>query len=519
MPPCKWLLLRIIAAYFVSSLFFGRSTGGFVGLNYGTQFSATPSPQQVVNLLRAQSITNLRLLDANASILQALAHTGIQVMVTVPNTQLLSVGESNSSAANWVQNNVVAYLPNTNITAICVGTEVLTSDPNAALVLVPAMKFLYAALQAANLTQQVKISSSHDTALILDSFPPSQAYFNKSWNTILQPMLDFLSNTSSFFMLNIYSYDSYKNSNGVITLDYALLNPITPSEVVTDSNTLYQYRNLFDAVLDSCFFALVQLNHSGMSIVVSQTGWPSAGDSTDTDATDDNASIYNSNLIAHIVNNSGTPKRPKATINTYIFELFNEDLIVGAPTLKNYGLFNASTLQPVYNLRLSNSGPLLANDTTTQLFCVAKSGADTDALQIALDWACGIGRANCSAIQPGQLCYEPDDLQAHASYAFNNYYQAKKRASGSCDFNGVATVSTTNPSTSVCIYSGSSSNVTTNGTTNTNSTTNGTTSSNSTSNGGNLTDSSSIDQSDISCMHILVTLISLLLVMTVTAHF
>ncbi|KAI5074488.1 hypothetical protein GOP47_0010449 [Adiantum capillus-veneris] len=492
---------------------------GFVGINYGTQFSASPSAAQVVDLLRRQSITNVRLYDANATILKALANTGIQVMVTVPNTQLLSVGESNATAANWVKTNVLAYLPATNITAICVGTEVLTTDPNAALVLVPAMKFLRTALLASNLSSNIKISTTHDPSIILDSFPPSQAYFNKTWTSpVLLPLLDFISSTGSFFMLNVYCYDIYKNSNGIILLDYALLNPITPGNVVTDSNTLYQYRNLFDAVLDACFFALAQLNHSSIPIVVSEAGWPSNGDSSDKEATSENASIFVSNLVAHILNNTGTPKRPRTTISTYILELFNEDLKIGSAAARNYGLFNASTLLPVYLLRLSNSGPLLANDTTTQLYCVAKVGADPDALQIALDWACGIGRSNCSEIQPGQLCYEPDTVEAHASFAFDSYYQNNNRVVGSCDFNGVATVSTTNPSNGVCIFPGSSANSTSN------TRTNGT--ANSTMPNSNLTNSNDTSSSSIhhqnatlSLLHILFTLFSLLFVMALSSQF
>ncbi|KAH7294471.1 hypothetical protein KP509_27G002300 [Ceratopteris richardii] len=456
-PACQQLLLIFSASFVI------LCQAGYVGINYGTQFSASPSADQVVALLRRQSITNIRLYDANGTILQALAHTGIQVMVTVPNTELLSVGQSNASAVNWVNTNVLAYLPATNITAICVGTEVLTTDPNAALVLVPAMKYLRVALLASNLSANIKISTSNDASLILDSFPPSQAYFNKSLtSSILVPMLDFLNSTGSFFMLNIYCYDIYKKSNGVILLDYALLNPITPDNVVTDSNTLFQYHNLFDAVLDACYFALAQLKYSTLPVVISEAGWPSGGDSSDKEATDENASTFISNLIAHVLNNSGTPKRPHTTVSMYIMELFNEDLKVSSASAKNYGLFNGSTLHPIYSLRLSNAGPLLANDTTTQLYCLAKSGASQDELQIALDWACGIGRANCTAIQPGQLCYEPDTVQAHASYAFNNYYQKNNRVSGSCDFNGVATISTTNPSTGVCMYPGSSSNGTSN---------------------------------------------------------
>ncbi|KAM1160112.1 hypothetical protein ACFX19_033768 [Malus domestica] len=91
-----------------------------------------------------------------------------------------------------------------------------------------------------------------------------------------------------------------------------------------------------------------------------------------------------------------------------------------------------------------------------QSWCVAKSGAPQAALQAALDYACGMGGVDCSQIQQGGSCYDPNSLQNHASYAFNSYYQ-KHPVSTSCDFGGVATMVSANPSTGSCIYASSSS--------------------------------------------------------------
>ncbi|KAL2327434.1 hypothetical protein Fmac_020861 [Flemingia macrophylla] len=86
-------------------------------------------------------------------------------------------------------------------------------------------------------------------------------------------------------------------------------------------------------------------------------------------------------------------------------------------------------------------------------WCVASQSAAESTLKVALDYACGYG-ADCSAIQPGANCYNPNTLKDHASYAFNDYYQ-KNTAPTSCAFGGTATLTNKDPSNGNCHYTSS----------------------------------------------------------------
>ncbi|RZB50585.1 glucan endo-1,3-beta-glucosidase 2-like isoform X1 [Glycine soja] len=426
----------------------------FIGVNIGRDLSDMPHPTQVVALLKAQQIRHVRLYDADQAMLIALANTRIQVAVSVPNQEILAIGQSNTTAAKWVSHNVIANYPATNITTICVGSDVLTTLPYAAKVLVSALKFIHSALVASNLDHQIKVSTPLSSSMILDSFPPSQAFFNRSLNPVLVPMLDFLQTTGSYLMLNIYPYYDYMQSNGVIPLDYALFKPLPPNKEAIDSNSLLHYSNVFDAAVDAAYVAMAFLNYTNIRVVVTETGWPSKGDSNEPDATVENANTYNSNLIKHVLNITGTPKHPGIGVSTYIYELYNEDAKAGPLSEKNWGLFDANG-KPVYVLHLTESGGVLANDTTNQTYCVAKDGADPKMLQAGIDWACGPGKVDCSPLLQGQPCYEPDNVVAHANYAFDTYYHQMGKSPQSCDFNGMATISTTNPSHGSCVFPGS----------------------------------------------------------------
>ncbi|KAK6162947.1 hypothetical protein DH2020_002788 [Rehmannia glutinosa] len=425
----------------------------FVGINIGTDVSNLPSAVDIVAILRAQQITHVRLFDTDARMLNALSNTGIEVMVSVTNEEVLGIGESPSTAAAWINKNVVAFVPSTNITAVAVGSEVLTSIPHAAPILVPAMSNLYKALVASNLNYQVKVSTPHSMDIIPRPFPPSTAAFNTTFNSTIFQILQFLKNTKSFYMLNAYPYYEYVKSNGIFPLEYALFQPLSSVKQIVDPNTLFHYNSMFDALVDATYNSIAGLNFSGIPIVVTETGWPSFGGPNEPDATPQNAETYNNNLIRRVSNDSGPPSQPTVPINTYIYELFNEDKRPGPISERNWGvLFTNGT--SVYDLSLSDSDILGANSST--VFCIARQGADESSLRDGINWACGQGQANCAAIQQGQPCFVPDTLQNHASYAYNDYYQRMRSSGGTCDFGGSATLTNVDPSYGSCRFTGSS---------------------------------------------------------------
>lgn len=120
------------------------------------------------------------------------------------------------------------------------------------------------------------------------------------------------------------------------------------------------------------------------------------------------------------------------------------------PQQGGVGIGGMPATQPVYQppaTTMPGTGTVQPSAPTGagQAWCVAKSGLTDTTLQDAMDYACGMGGADCSAIQPMGTCYNPNTLQAHASYALNSYFQRNPSAA-SCDFGGAGMLVNVNPS-------------------------------------------------------------------------
>ncbi|KNA22519.1 hypothetical protein SOVF_033520 [Spinacia oleracea] len=461
------------------------SETGKIGINYGRIADNLPTPEKVVQLLKTQGITRAKLYDTDSAVLKAFSGSGIALTVALPNENLTAAAGSQSFTDTWVQNNILPYQPDSKIVAIAVGNEA-NVDSKVTSYVVPAMSNMYASLQKYSVSD-IKISSPISFSVLQNSYPSSAGSFKEElMESFIQPMLEFLKKTKSYMMVNAYPFFAYSGNSDEISLDYALFKP---NSGVVDLGNGLKYESLFEAQLDAVYAAMALLKYNDLKIVVTETGWPSQGDENEIGAGSSNAAAYNGNLIKRVLTGGGTPLRPNDTLDVYLFALFNENQKPGPTSERNYGLFYP-TEQKVYDVPLTMSkvvaeGPVAeavappvaeavapvaeavapvagvvapVSDSKVvvpkvgQSWCVANEAVEQKKLQAGLDWACGQGKADCRPIQPGATCYNPGNLVAHASYAFNSYYQKMTRASGTCEFGGAAHVVTQTPKFGSCVF-------------------------------------------------------------------
>jgi exo-beta-1,3-glucanase (GH17 family) len=297
-------------------------------------------------------IGRVKIFNPDAGILAALADSGLEVVVAIPNDQIGEIGGDDGAAAEaWVAQNVAAYYPATNIVTILVGNEVFSDASLPWAALVPAIQNLDTALAARGWSGAIKVSTAVAADVLSSSYPPSAGTFRPDIAVpVILPLLTFLSASHSYFFVNLYPFLAYATSAGAISLGYATF----AGGVAAVADGALRYTNLLDAQLDAVVAAMEKLGVDDVRVAVGESGWPTKADASQPGASVPNAAAYNRRLVRKTLASSGggTPKRPGVFIPTFIFALFNEDLKPGPVSERNWGLLYPS-LTPVYPIDLT----------------------------------------------------------------------------------------------------------------------------------------------------------------------
>lgn len=324
-----------------------------MGINYGTLGDNLPKPVDAVASIQSLGFRKVKLFEPDAAILAALAHSGLEVVVGVPNGNITGIASSATSADTWIEDNIAPYYPATNIVMIVVGNEVFRGQTTPAMEqsVVPAMQNLQTSLVKRNWAKKMKLTTTV-TLEMLTSIPPlttpSSSSIRSNLQQYLLPLFEFLQSTDSYLFLNWHPIWTYWTQRVQYPLSYYMLEPSINE--ITDGN--HVYTNIFETQLDAVYAALAKIGYGELPLAISETGWPTAGDSTQVGPSIANAQAYNQRLINKVLSAQGTPLRPNTFVPTFIFALFNEDLKTGPSSEKHWGLLYPNR-EPVYSLNVT----------------------------------------------------------------------------------------------------------------------------------------------------------------------
>ncbi|KAH9325696.1 hypothetical protein KI387_005874, partial [Taxus chinensis] len=409
--------------------------GTSIGVSYDSSDNTLPSPNTLLKLLKEHHVFQLILSDANPNVLETLSGSGIEVSVGMSYKETQDIGNSKSRAALWVKKNVMRFR---SVTSIDVGHESMMEEESI-ISLVSAMKAIHSALYDVKLEDRIKLTTT------LSSTPPPLQ--DADLRHILQPLVHFLSQTGSILLFNMTFHQTEDVINSVVAaannvmafLQYPTipiaLHVLCPASSVADKfliakNLRTQIPNL-DLYSEKLSAVLVKMN-SFNSSKQKELGRLEQLPPSFRQLLDKKANSTRNESVSHIDSSLIGETTPPPPITTPII----------TPT---------TPLTPP--ITTPSTTPITTPTQTSGSWCIAKSGVSDTSLQVALDYACGLGGADCGAIQQGGTCYNPDTVAAHASYAFDNYYKKNGMTSASCDFGGNAVVTNQDPSSGTCTYS------------------------------------------------------------------
>ncbi|KAJ8440211.1 hypothetical protein Cgig2_023976 [Carnegiea gigantea] len=428
--------------------------GTVIGVNWGRNASHPLPPSKVVELLKANNVTRVRLYDADPSALEALSGSRIQAMVGIPNFMLRTFNSSFKAAQSWVHKNLTRYFSSGSskirIQYVAVGDEpfLQSYDGQYTPFVVGAATNVQAALTKASIADQVKVvvPCSYD-AFLSESGLPSKGHFRPDLNKTMTQLLTFLARHNSPFLASISPFHLLQQNRNM-SLSFSLFRET--SHPRNDHHKLYT--NSFDLSYDTLLTALSSAGFGHMDIIIGQIGWPTDGA---VNANSSMAATFMKGFLGHLRSKSGTPLRPRdPPKEAYILSLLDEDQrsIADGSFERHWGIFTFDG-QAKYQVDLAEGSGHLMNAQNVEYrsakWCVVNNNKDLSNASANALKACSI--ADCSALSPGGSCYNLT-WPGNISYAFNSYYQQHDQSPDSCDFGGLGLVTTVDPSVDSCRF-------------------------------------------------------------------
>ncbi|XP_027364448.1 glucan endo-1,3-beta-glucosidase 8-like [Abrus precatorius] len=430
----------------------GANTVQGIGVNWGSIASHPMNPTIGVNMLKDNAIKKVKIFDADSWTVSAFSGTDIELMIGIPNDQLKKLSKSKHHAEKWVKHNVTKHVHDggINIRYVSVGNEPFLSSYNGSYIgtTFPAMENIQKAIDEAGLGDQIKVTTALNADVYeSNSDKPSDGTFRNDVFDVMKQIVQFLDERKSPFVVNIYPFLSlYQNED--FPTDYAFFD--SNSRSINDKNV--QYTNVFDANLDTLVWSLKKIGHPNVTITIGEIGWPTDGTK---EANANNAKRFYQGFLKKMASEKGSPLHP-GRMNAYLFSLFDENMKSTAPGNfeRHWGIFRYDG-KPKFPIDFSGQGqekwPIGAKGVVYQerQWCVLKKNVNMSMLPGPLSYACADG--DCSSLGPNCSCANLNEA-GNASYAFNQYFQLNDQSVEACDFEGLATIVTQDPSNGSCFF-------------------------------------------------------------------
>ncbi|KAB2621697.1 glucan endo-1,3-beta-glucosidase 3-like [Pyrus ussuriensis x Pyrus communis] len=505
---------KCLFLFFLSLLFF-CSSGTLVGFSYhASGNTAVSSPGRTLSFLKQNKInaSQIRVSVEDPRVLSTLSKNGVAVDLYLNERQVENIISSESSSKSWLKTHIMPFISQVDIKSIVAISGNDDTRKSSLPRVLSSLKTLHSILTSLPFDRRIKVSVAFSLSFLENLRRGNErdlhsicSFINEVRSVVIEANIDKELSMGDKFVRSLIEKAGLAHS--VLTCSDVPMVLTIKSPAVPNTTEVAQFADKVSKALENetqiasrlvglyaevdCMdpedFAQKELKREEEQIFPSSSrkllsdlhpkttsldayGSPTIFPTNSTPPLPTNSPYNSPNNVTVPATNpvTITPANPATPVEVSSSTLSPSNPVSPPlPVTTTPPTTNPATTYPPPPGGVPSTTPPVTNPVTPpatsnapavpgQSWCVAKSGAPQAALQAALDYACGMGGIDCSQIQQGGSCYDPNSLQNHASYAFNSYYQ-KHPVSTSCDFGGVATIVSANPSTGSCIYASSSS--------------------------------------------------------------